>query len=41
MKRVIGVGGIFFKSENPAELAAWYEKQLGIDFKGNVYFMAA
>ncbi len=30
MKRVTGIGGIFFKSDNPAELYAWYEKHLGI-----------
>jgi D-3-phosphoglycerate dehydrogenase len=30
MKRVIGIGGIFFKSENPQELYDWYEKHLGI-----------
>lgn len=37
MKRVIGVGGIFFKAENPKELAAWYEEHLGIEFGGKVY----
>ncbi|HEX8564086.1 MAG TPA: VOC family protein [Pyrinomonadaceae bacterium] len=37
MKRVIGIGGIFFKSKNPGELAAWYQKHLGIDFGGKVY----
>ena len=30
MKRVTGIGGIFFKSEDPARLYAWYEKHLGI-----------
>lgn len=30
MKRAIGIGGIFFKSENPKELAAWYQQHLGI-----------
>jgi catechol 2,3-dioxygenase-like lactoylglutathione lyase family enzyme len=30
MKRVTGIGGIFFKSENPAQLYDWYEKHLGI-----------
>ena len=30
MKRVTGIGGIFFKSENPQRLYDWYEKQLGI-----------
>jgi catechol 2,3-dioxygenase-like lactoylglutathione lyase family enzyme len=30
MKRVTGIGGIFFKSENPDNLYGWYEKHLGI-----------
>jgi predicted enzyme related to lactoylglutathione lyase len=30
MKRVTGIGGIFFKSDNPEQLYAWYEKNLGI-----------
>ncbi|PAU93968.1 glyoxalase [Aliifodinibius salipaludis] len=30
MKKVIGIGGIFFKSENPTKLAAWYKKHLGL-----------
>lgn len=30
MKRVTGIGGIFFKSENPEEMYAWYERHLGI-----------
>jgi len=29
--RVTGVGGIFFKSENPDELKTWYEKNLGLN----------
>jgi len=37
MKRVIGIGGIFFKAKNPKALAAWYEKHLGIDFGGKTY----
>jgi predicted enzyme related to lactoylglutathione lyase len=37
MKRVIGIGGIFFKANNPSELAAWYEKHLGIPFGGKIY----
>lgn len=31
MKRVTGIGGIFFNSPNPVELRAWYKKHLGID----------
>lgn len=30
MKRVIGLGGIFFKSDDSAALKAWYSKHLGI-----------
>lgn len=34
-KRVIGVGGIFFKSKNPPTLRRWYEAHLGL--KTNEY----
>lgn len=30
MKRVTGIGGVFFKAENPDRLYEWYEKHLGI-----------
>jgi predicted enzyme related to lactoylglutathione lyase len=30
MKRVTGIGGIFFKSDNPKKLYQWYERHLGI-----------
>ncbi len=30
MKRVTGIGGIFFQAENPRRLYEWYEKHLGI-----------
>ena len=30
MNRVTGIGGIFFKAENPETLYAWYEKHLGL-----------
>src|SRR4051812_47969058 len=30
MKRVTGIGGIFFKSQDPKKLYDWYEKHLGI-----------
>lgn len=30
MKRVTGIGGIFFQAENPGRLYEWHEKQLGI-----------
>jgi predicted enzyme related to lactoylglutathione lyase len=30
MKRVTGIGGIFFKGRDPEKLYQWYEKYLGI-----------
>jgi predicted enzyme related to lactoylglutathione lyase len=30
MKRATGIGGVFFKSEDPQKLYQWYEKHLGI-----------
>lgn len=31
MKRVTGIGGIFFKAKDPKALCAWYKLHLGID----------
>ncbi|HEY9112507.1 MAG TPA: VOC family protein [Rhodanobacteraceae bacterium] len=31
MKRVTGIGGIFFKSADPVALGAWYRDHLGLD----------
>ncbi len=31
MKRVTGIGGIFFSARDPAALRDWYRKHLGID----------
>jgi len=31
MKRVTGIGGIFFKARDAAALRAWYARHLGID----------
>ncbi len=31
MRRVTGIGGIFFKAKDPAALRAWYQAHLGID----------
>ena len=40
-EKVIGIGGVFFRSERPDELATWYAKHLGIerapDFTGKVF----
>ena len=31
MKRVTGIGGIFFKAKDASSLQAWYKRHLGID----------
>lgn len=33
MKRVVGIGGIFIKSNAPEELKAWYRTHLGMDIQ--------
>ncbi len=33
MAKVTGIGGVFFKSRNKAELTAWYQKNLGIELE--------
>lgn len=40
MERVIGLGGIFFKAQNPKKLREWYKKHLGMtpDEYGSVVF---
>lgn len=30
MKKVTGIGGVFFKSPNPEQLKEWYAKHLGL-----------
>jgi predicted enzyme related to lactoylglutathione lyase len=31
MRRVTGIGGIFFQAKDPVALRAWYKKHLGVD----------
>ncbi len=40
MKRVLGIGGIFFKARDPEALAAWYARHLGLEVEdwGGVVF---
>ncbi len=40
MKRVTGIGGIFFKARDPKALGAWYREHLGLDVEewGGVAF---
>ena len=33
MKRVTGIGGIFFKARDPDALRAWYRQHLGLDIE--------
>ena len=32
MKRVVGIGGVFFKAKDPEKLRAWYQQHLGFEF---------
>ncbi len=40
MDRVTGIGGIFFKSQDPKKLKGWYQEHLGItpDAEGYIQF---
>ncbi|MBA3945617.1 MAG: VOC family protein [Herpetosiphonaceae bacterium] len=40
MKRVVGIGGVFFKAKNPENLREWYRDHLGfsVDEWGGVVF---
>jgi predicted enzyme related to lactoylglutathione lyase len=31
MRRVTGIGGVFFQAKDPVALRAWYQRHLGID----------
>lgn len=31
MKKVTGIGGIFFKCKDPKKMTAWYQKHLGLE----------
>lgn len=37
MERVSGIGGLFFRAEEPKALAAWYEQHLGVRGVGERY----
>jgi catechol 2,3-dioxygenase-like lactoylglutathione lyase family enzyme len=38
MGRVTGLGGVFFKAEDPEKLHAWYESHLGMKREGGPVF---
>ena len=33
MRRVTGIGGVFFKAQDPQALGRWYQEHLGIDIQ--------
>nr|MEE4269823.1 VOC family protein [Candidatus Krumholzibacteria bacterium] len=33
MRRVTGIGGVFFKAQDPPALGRWYQEHLGIDIQ--------
>ena len=35
MAKVLGIGGIFFKSKDPKALSTWYEKWLGLEIEAS------
>jgi glyoxylase I family protein len=37
MKNITGIGGFFFRSENPPVLKDWYIKVLGVDIQEHVW----
>jgi len=36
MKRVTGIGGIFFKAQDPEKLKAWYQEHPGLELDSEV-----
>ncbi len=38
MQRITGIGGIFFRSDNPKELTDWYVTHLGLDMKDDGFW---
>lgn len=36
MERVLGLGGVFWRSDDPARLKEWYRTRLGVDGEGDL-----
>jgi predicted enzyme related to lactoylglutathione lyase len=36
-EKVLGIGGLFFRARDPAALALWYERHLGVAFTPSSY----
>jgi glyoxylase I family protein len=41
MARAVGIGGVFFRSDDPKGLGGWYQTNLGIDMSQGVWMQAA
>lgn len=41
MARATGIGGLFFRSDDPQALSAWYADHLGIDMSSGVWMQEA
>ena len=39
MAKVIGIGGVFFRSADPERLCSWYEKHLGLQRKRGFFVL--
>jgi predicted enzyme related to lactoylglutathione lyase len=37
MQRVTGIGGVFFRANDPAALGRWYQEHLGVDLPPSDY----
>jgi len=37
VERVRGIGGVFFRAENPEQIADWYSRHLGVDSAPETY----
>lgn len=37
MEKVLGIGGLFFRSRNPKQMAKWYTDNLGIDILDGIW----
>lgn len=41
MKKILGIGGIFFRAQDPEALKKWYAEVLGLDLTDSVWLQEA
>ena len=41
MANIVGIGGFFFRSNDPEGLKKWYVEELGVDIQGMVWMQGA